>query len=370
MGQRSDTTRTVRGVSALGKTALTDDDQLLFTLGHFTDFPLLILGETGVGKTHLAKRIHEDSRRSAGPFVVADCGAMTESLFEAELFGHRKGAFTGAVQSNDGLVSLAEGGTLFLDEVGNLPLVSQAKLLRLLEAKTYRAVGDSRERTANVRVIAATNLAPIEAVRAGRMREDLYYRLAIVEPIRIRALRERSGAVSELAVEFLRARSALADTHAALTDEATAWLALQLWPGNVRQLKGALDVAFELARVRWMGEPNGGCHAVQLQDLIRAVGLRSIDDDEAAPAESGPVAVFVLEGDESRPAPNDPMHRDWVIAIMERAGRNQSRAALLAGVSRRTVVNWIEKYGLPRPRVEVPLAKQFQARAGGERRRG
>ncbi len=342
-----------------GPSALTDDDQLLFTLGYYTDFPLLILGETGVGKSHLARLIHEGSSRRAAPFVVADCGVMTESLFEAELFGHRKGAFTGAVHSSDGLVTRAEGGTLFLDEIGNLPRASQTKLLRLIEAKVFRTVGDSTERAANVRIIAATNLDVERAMRQGSMREDLYYRLTTVEPVRVRPLRERRGAIPVLAEAFVCARAAAGKVDVTIDKGALGWAACQSWPGNVRQLKGAIEVAFELAAVRRLGCEREGAHNILVQDLVRAAGARASEASHHSPEvseESEPVSSGHLRDPESaneRPQPNDPSHREWVVALIQRAGRNQSRAANLAGVSRRTMINWIERYGLPRPRVEV-----------------
>ncbi len=358
--------RTVEGVEAgAGICPLTDDDQLLFTLGHHTDHSLLILGETGVGKTRLAKLIHDGSRRRHAPFVVVDCGAMTESLFEAELFGHRKGAFTGAVQTNGGLVARADSGTLFLDEVGNLPAVSQAKLLRLIEARSFRAVGDSTERTADVRFIAATNVDVMAAVRSGRLREDLYYRLTVAEPVRIRPLRERRAAIRELSESFVSLLAAGASVTGSLSADAVEWLEQQPWPGNVRQLKGVVEVAFELARVRWLGAPQSERVIVQIQDLVRVLGERGTSSesvaDSPAEADTAPLSDETAPRDPrlARPSPHDPAHRAWVVALFEQAGRNQSRAATMAGVSRRTMINWVERYGLPRPRVDFPARRSL-----------
>lgn len=348
----------------LGRCPLTDDDQLLFTLGHHTDHSLLILGETGVGKTRLAKLIHDGSRRRHAPFVVVDCGAIAESLFEAELFGHRKGAFTGAVHTNGGLVARADSGTLFLDEVGNLPAAAQAKLLRLIEARSFRAVGESAERSADVRFIAATNIDVVAAVRSGRLREDLYYRLTVAEPVRIRPLRERPSAIRELADSFVSHLAAGANVKGALGDRAFEWLEAQSWPGNVRQLKGVVEVAFELARVRWLGSPQSERVVIQVQDLVRVLGDRASSPSEfltpVADTSSSSDRVSGVDRSETvpRPSPHDPTHRDWVVSVIERAGRNQSRAAILAGVSRRTMINWIERYGLPRPRVDYPSQRR------------
>ena len=362
MNSQRRTSCVVSCLQAQEQTPLTDDDQLLFTMGFHTEFELLILGETGVGKTHLARLIHDGSARYGGPFVVADCGAMTESLFESELFGHRKGAFTGAVQANEGLVSLAHGGTLFLDEIGNLPSTCQAKLLRLIEAKAYRSLGEGRERRANVRIIAATNADLATKTGGGRMRDDLYYRLTTVSPIRVRPLRERRGAIRELAEAFVRERCAAVGLQATLTDDAVAWAAGQGWPGNVRQLKGAIGVAFELARVRWASQATGALRVLQVQDLARAVGprrrpmaeLTAVVGNGVAGAEfatGGPGPDRASGGGEPRPALGLPAHRAWVVGLLHRADQNQSRAAVFAGVSRRTLVNWIELHGLPRPRV-------------------
>jgi transcriptional regulator with PAS, ATPase and Fis domain len=345
----------------LSDRALTDDDQFLFTIGHHSDLSLLILGESGVGKSHLAKLIHEGSPRAKGPFVVADCGAMTESLFESELFGHRRGAFTGAVQSSEGLVARAEGGTLFLDEIGNLPLTCQAKILRLLEERKYRPVGESSERTANVRVIAATNLDVEAALAQGTMRSDLFYRLTPARPIRVRPLRERPASLRELAGLLVAARCRREDHLEPLDDQVLDWTAAQPWPGNVRQLKGVVEVALELARVRWMAEGEACTKRVLLQDFLRASGIPPVRPVEGVRAsQAAPVPVRVVEA-AGRPMPGEARHRAWVVEILESVKHNQSRAAAIAGVSRRTMINWIERYDLPRPRAtndEAPASRR------------
>ncbi len=352
---RESSVREVVGVvqsrSERSEGALTDDDQLLFTLGYHTDFSLLILGETGVGKTHLARRIHDGSARARGPFVVADCGAMTESLFEAELFGHRKGAFTGAVQSADGLVARAEGGTLLLDEIGNLPAPCQAKILRLIETRCYRPVGEATERVANVRVLAATNLDVDSAVAEGKMRSDLYYRLTSVRPVRVRALRERPAALRDLAVALLTARIRPDEDVCPLSLRVLDWICTQPWPGNVRQLKGIVEVALELARVRWAAEPSAP-NELMPQDFLRAAGA-------PPPAREHPHLVS-SEAPDRRLSPGEAGHRAWVVSILESVNYNQSRASEIAGVSRRTMINWIERYNLPRPRAvdEAPRSRR------------
>jgi transcriptional regulator with GAF, ATPase, and Fis domain len=324
---------------------LTDDDDLLFTLGEQSDLPLLILGESGVGKSHLAKLVHDRSLRRRRPFIVADCGAMAESLFEAELFGHRRGAFTGAIQSADGLVARASGGTLFLDEIGNLPLSSQAKILRLIDAGRYRPVGDSTERVADVRVLAATNTDVERAVKCGTFRNDLYYRLAAARPMRVRPLRERPRALRELALGLACACVRPGERFEPLSSEVLDWIARQPWPGNVRQLKGRIEVAVELARVRWRAAGDSLPKALTLPDFLRAAGgVTSIVVPCCDPLEaSGDVSSPPIVGSE--------MHREWVVALLASTHQNQSQAAQMARVSRRTIVNWIERYDLPRPRV-------------------
>lgn len=333
--------------SDISERALTDDDHFLFTLGHHSDLPLLILGESGVGKSHLANLIHEGSARRRGPFVVADCGAMTESLFEAELFGHRRGAFTGAVQSADGLVARAAGGTLFLDEIGNLPLSSQAKILRLLEAKRYRPVGDATERVADVRVLAATNIDVEAAMAGGTFRSDLYYRLAAVRPVRVRSLRERPHALRDLAAELTLARVRPGEVLAPVSAEILDWVEQQPWPGNVRQLKGTIEVAVELARVRWAAGGDSSPRVLTLPDFLRATGALP----KSAERRGDPLAVTTSAS--APPTVGDERHRDWVVELLAASEQNQSRAARLARVSRRTIVNWIERYDLPRPRVAL-----------------
>jgi transcriptional regulator with PAS, ATPase and Fis domain len=341
---------------AASERALTDDDQFLFTIGHHSDLSLLILGESGVGKSHLARLVHDGSPRTKGPFVVADCGTMTEALFESELFGHRRGAFTGAVQSAEGLVARAEGGTLFLDEIGNLPLTCQAKLLRLLEERRYRPVGESAERHANVRVLAATNLDVEAAVAQGTLRSDLYFRLTPARPVRVRPLRERRAALRELVEQLVAARSRRDERVQQLDEQVLGWVTSQPWPGNVRQLKGVVEVALELARVRWMAEGSGAAKRLLLQDFLRAAGVPAV-----RPIESMQPPPIITEPS-TRPAPGDARHRAWVVGILEGVNYNQSRAAALAGVSRRTMINWIERYALPRPRATNEFAPASRRR--------
>jgi transcriptional regulator with PAS, ATPase and Fis domain len=199
------------------------------------DAPVLITGETGTGKELVARGLHEASARRRGPFVAVNCAAIPTALFESEVFGSVKGAYTGALSSREGLVGTARGGTLFLDEVAELPFEAQGKLLRLLEGRTYRPVGAAGERTSAARVVAATNRIVDPARAEGALRGDLYYRLAVLH-IHIAPLRERRGDIAALVAHFIgRHRQGAAPGRP--TPEAIASLMAHNWPGNVRELE-------------------------------------------------------------------------------------------------------------------------------------
>lgn len=203
--------------------------------------PVLLLGESGTGKELFARAVHETSERAAGPFVVVDCSGLTETLFESELFGHEKGAFTGATTRKPGLVETAQGGTLFLDEIGDVPLAMQVKLLRLIESGTYRRVGSVETLHANFRLIAATH-KPLEKMMAkGEFRQDLYYRISAF-PIQLPPLRHRIEDIGLLANSFLQR---VGPGKRRLTIEVDALTQLQrfAWPGNVRELRNVLERA-------------------------------------------------------------------------------------------------------------------------------
>jgi two-component system response regulator HydG len=212
-----------------------------------SDATLLLVGESGTGKELVARAVHAKSRRREAPFVAVNCAAIPESLLESELFGHEKGAFTGAVQPRRGLFAEASGGTLFLDEISDMPLVLQAKLLRALQDRRIRPVGGRTEIAIDVRFISATNRDLARLVQLERFRDDLYYRLAVV-PIHLPSLRERPDDVALLARHFA-ARTARRGGKAidGISDEAVEWLQRQRWPGNVRQLENVIQRAVTLA---------------------------------------------------------------------------------------------------------------------------
>jgi DNA-binding NtrC family response regulator len=208
-----------------------------------TDATVLVLGESGTGKELVARAIHEQSRRRDAPLVAVNCTAIPDGLIESELFGHEKGAFTGASTSHVGLVEAAEGGTLFLDEVGELPATAQARLLRVLQEGEVRRVGSTRTRRVNVRVIAATHRDLVQLAREGRFRNDLYYRLRVVEIV-LPPLRERGGDLAELTQHLLgQAMARVGKGGVSLAPAAEAAIASYPWPGNIRELENAIQRA-------------------------------------------------------------------------------------------------------------------------------
>ncbi|MGH7526552.1 MAG: sigma 54-interacting transcriptional regulator [Gemmatimonadales bacterium] len=253
------------------------------------DVTVLIGGETGTGKELLARAIHYHSPRAAAPFVEINCAAIPAALLESELFGHEKGAFTGAVAAKPGLFELAHGGSLFLDEVGNLPLELQPKLLRALEGRTIRRVGGQSTREVDVRVIGATHVDLGAAVARGEFREDLYYRLNVVA-LTLPPLRHREDDVELLAETFVaRLSASIGLPVPALTPEVRAALRLHRWPGNVRELRNAIERALvlsppgtlradELGLVRGEPVPGGGPipFPADLQTLLRAAAQATL----------------------------------------------------------------------------------------------
>jgi two-component system response regulator HydG len=212
-----------------------------------SDASVLLVGESGTGKELVSRAIHHNSPRSQHPFVAVNCAAIPENLLESELFGHEKGAFTGADRKRRGLFAEANGGTLFLDEVGDIPLPLQAKLLRVLQEKAVRPVGGSHEVQLDLRLISATHQDLTAMVTEGRFREDLYYRLAVI-PLRLPSLRERGEDIMLLATHFLeRAAAALGKDLKGFDEAATGWLLRHRWPGNVRELENIVERAVTMA---------------------------------------------------------------------------------------------------------------------------
>lgn len=280
-----------------------------------TDMGVLILGENGTGKEHIAEKVHERSRRAGGPFVAVDCGMLTGELAASELFGHRKGSFTGAVADRRGCMEEANGGTLFLDEVGNLPPEVQQKLLRALQTKCYRPTGCNRERKADVRIVAATNENLEKAVEEGRFRRDLYQRLKEFV-IQIPPLRECREDILPLA-EFFRelANKELGRHTEGFDREAENILLTRTWTGNVRELKQAVNSAVLLTEGATVGA-----------DKLEADGTVSAG-----------CPLLLKDCNEEK---------ERITRALAQADGNREMAAGLLGISRTTLYNRMKEYGI------------------------
>ena len=292
-----------------------------------TDATVLLEGETGTGKDVLARAIWTESAHAQGPFVVVYCGAVTYSLLESELFGHERGAFTGAVAARQGAFELADGGTLFLDEIGELPLDVQPKLLRVLETKEFRRVGGNKTVKTNVRVIAATKRNLLREVQAGKFREDLYFRLAVV-PITVPPLRARREDIPALVQHILKASA----SNLTVADETMQGLVAHDWPGNVRELRNVLERTVYLARAAGVTELN-------------VVSL------PAASASTGDVFQFdpAKSYRETRAKFDAEFERRYVKWLLGRHGGNVSAAAREAKMDRKHLHDMAKKHGLRGP---------------------
>jgi transcriptional regulator with PAS, ATPase and Fis domain len=290
-----------------------------------TQLPVLILGETGVGKEVLAERIVAASRRAGKPFVRVNCAALTESLVESELFGHERGAFTGADRQKIGLLEAASGGTVLLDEVGELPLVAQAKLLRVLESGEVTRVGSVTPVRIDARIIAATNRDLHAMVADDTFRADLLYRLDGVTIV-VPPLRERRDEIAPLAKALLAtACHDVGRPQPVIADDAMEQLARHDWPGNVRELRRVMERVAALLRGARVSAP----------DL--APLLRQARDPKARIIESVKLEASAQE-------------RERIEEALRKSAGNQMQAAKLLGISRRTLVNRLERFAMPRPR--------------------
>jgi two-component system, NtrC family, response regulator GlrR len=285
-----------------------------------TESSVLIQGETGTGKELVAGALHEASKRAAGPFVVVDCAALPENLLETELFGHARGAFTGADTAREGAIESADGGTVFLDEIGEVPLSVQPKLLRVLEARTVRRVGETQHRKVDVRFIAATHRNLRAMVNAGAFREDLYFRLSVL-PVVVPPLRDRVEDIPVLVEAFLAAQGAHWPEGATLAE-----LTARPWLGNVRELRTFVERALIFGP----------------QKALNMTGGRAAVRPEAS------VAPAMLESPlkEAREVWMDRFEREYLRQLLEKHKRNVASAAQAAGVHRTYLYRLIVKHGL------------------------
>jgi two-component system NtrC family response regulator len=292
-----------------------------------TDASVLITGESGTGKELVARSIHHHSRRRTAPFVAINCAAIPRELLESELFGHVKGAFTGAVKDKAGKFQLADGGTLFLDEVGELPLELQPKLLRALQEKTVEPVGGNTTLKLDVRIVAATNLDIDKALADATFREDLYYRLAVI-PVHLPPLRERREDIA-LLMRYFCGKHGASDVH--FDSEVVDVLSSYSWPGNVRELENMVE--------RLLIMRNG--NAISLDDIPEKIRNRVTSN-------ASPKNVNVIN------LPDDGyslelLEREVVVAALERNNWNQTAAAKFLRIPRHTLIYRMEKYGILPP---------------------
>jgi transcriptional regulator with GAF, ATPase, and Fis domain len=291
-----------------------------------TDMSLLIEGETGTGKDIVAEAVHRASARAEGPFVVFDCGAVAPNLAESELFGHERGAFTGAVAARAGVFEDADGGTLFLDEIGELPKDLQPKLLRALEKREVRRLGSTRTVSVDVRIVAATNRNMTAEVARGVFREDLYFRLAGATVV-VPPLRERMSDLPRLVEHFLSLERPARSAHE-VPPEAWAMLNAHRWPGNVRELRNAVQ--------RLLVTPE---RAIAASPRALETEAESALEEPQASQEALPLRVARREA-------SDGFERRYVLAMLARTGGNVSRAAAIAEVSRQMLQKLMRKHGV------------------------
>jgi transcriptional regulator with PAS, ATPase and Fis domain len=292
---------------------------------HRSDATVLVTGESGTGKEVVARALHRQSQRRGGPFIAVNCGALPGDLLESELFGHVRGAFTGAVRDRAGRFELAEGGVLFLDEIGDMPLPLQVKLLRILQERTFERVGESTTRHMDVRVIAATHVDLKDAVAAGRFREDLYYRLRVV-PIHIPPLRERPEDIEPLARHILQRVAARENRAVRLSPDAMRLLARHPWPGNVRELENAIEYAIAVCQRQ----------TVQVEDLPPEIA-----GDEAEPHSAGNAPAPAATPDAAEPGEIGKIR-----AALEANRWHHARTAADLGISRSTLWRKLKAHGL------------------------
>jgi len=310
-----------------------------------TDTTVLVEGETGTGKELVASAIHAESTRSSGPFVVFDCSSVSAGVLESELFGHKRGCFTGATENRIGRFEAAHGGTLFLDEIGELPLELQPKLLRALETRTITRVGENEPRRADVRIVAATNRSLSAEIDRGRFREDLYYRLAVV-PVRLPPLRERPDDIPLLVRHFEKEWQGRKDAPPLLSNEVLEQMKVhpRPWPGNVRELRNKVEMMLSLG----LDEPPWAADEVEeVRPAVFPVNLEL------------PLHVGLAHVESA-------YKRAYVERALRETGYNVSQAARIAGVGRAFVQKVMRKYGIRSGEEEVLPPPEKKGGGGSE----
>jgi DNA-binding NtrC family response regulator len=327
------------------------------------DTPVLIRGASGTGKELVARAIHSNSSFKDGKFVAINCSAIPENLFESELFGHEKGAFTGADQRKIGKFQYAEGGTLFLDEIGDLPLHMQVKLLRVLQEKMFTPIGANREIESNVRIIAATNRPLEEMNKKGTFREDLYYRLNVM-PINLPSLSERRTDIDHIVHLFIQKfNRAQGKRIVAVSPEAMAVLKKYEWPGNIRELENIIEHAFILEESNMLqvsslpesilnatGTELSAAQLKQREDMIAAGATndeQSANEEPAAAEESGSEEIIKISGEALDFNKHKEMfEREFIIKALKMFKGRINQTALHANIPKKTLLRKIEKYGI------------------------
>jgi two-component system response regulator PilR (NtrC family) len=294
--------------------------------------PVHIFGESGTGKELVARLVHESGSRREGPFVAVNCGAIPTELMESELFGHKRGSFTGAVADKQGLVQSAEGGTLFLDEVADLPLHMQVKLLRVVQEKTVRPIGESREETVDVRILSATHKNLVDLVAQGRFREDLYYRINVIE-LRVPSLRERNSDIPELSEAILARMGRRMSTEAPQISEDVFRMVQEYpFPGNVRELENVLERALTLCT----------SGLITPEHIKLRAAVRPVQEPEASTT-----AMATDHG--AAPALGEQLEdieRAAIVKALEQTRYNKTAAAKLLGMTFRALRYRIKKLGI------------------------
>ena len=295
--------------------------------------PVLVQGESGTGKELVARALHANSPRAAAPLTIVDCGALQDTLLESELFGHERGAFTGAHGLKHGLLEMANLGTVFLDEIGEMSPATQVKVLRALQSGEFRRIGSNRHIKSDIRIIAATNKNLREESQRGRFREDLYYRIAVIE-IHMPALRERTEDIPFLVEHFLRVNAYGGRERLQVTPEAMTCLLKYPWPGNIRELRNVIERLSVLA----------DSQVLTVDDLPPAIAKAAVEPgepEESARPEGG------ARSDGMPDLTLDEIERRHILRTLERHRWNKKRVAGILGIDTKTLYNKLRRYGVP-----------------------